>query len=167
MWHYTIFLWFLVPPQCHFLSKILEGMGIVGQDNLVLYPGLPNSSPSCQPTLSHKFHLIVLLLKVSGFGKLSLLLVCTPDQILSQVLSCLALCSTIKGTFIFPLEFSPSRFFHIPCTSHRKSWFLFCCCCYGMGGLLYLSYQDKKSQKVVSSWQKYTSCQVSKAERQR
>ena len=58
---HTICLCFPDPSQCHFLSKILEGMGNVGQKEFVFaLEAFPDSSLSCQPTESPKFYLICL-----------------------------------------------------------------------------------------------------------
>ena len=99
MWHLTMYLWFPGPPQYHFLSKILERMGIVGQNNLVLHWRLPNSILSCQRTLSPKFHL-----NLSFFSK-SLLFQALSSCLDPRPASCpkswaiWALCSTTKSTF--------------------------------------------------------------------
>lgn len=82
-----------------FSAKFRRGRDVLGKTIQSCTGGF--QIPACLASPHHHINFIsfVLLLKVSVFGRLSLLLVCTPDQILPQVLSCLALCSTTKGIF--------------------------------------------------------------------
>lgn len=72
---------------------------------------LLESSLSYQPILSPKFHLLCPYSQGLVYGRISLLLVCTPDQPPTPELW--ALCSSTKGAFLSGIQFMEG-FLHTP-----------------------------------------------------